>query len=267
MISSQDPKVSSAKPMLNLGTKRTKLQAPTQVALLCHESAQMVLDGELFPAGHSVTATCLLGGTNSTSEHALRWVNSSGGLLDMNRIRCRCDQGMKQGSGDTVAECLPCADGTYAPINALGTRIECRACPREGVNCNDGILKIFKDMWYDAKRVREGNAQGQIGLASTTKMYACAMRDACLIDRSAVPMTVKCHENHTGVMCASCYNRRVDCAREDKEGKLSEAEIAVCEAPGYFSRDSEWMFFAPIARHCIRCPAGEDAWASYVQLS
>ena len=69
-----------------------------------------------------------------------------------------------------------------------------------------------------------------------------------------------CHENHTGVLCARCYSRRADCGRAGSGG----ATRADCPPPTWFERGTDFMYFASIARHCMRCPAGEDAVASYI---
>jgi len=42
------------------------------------------------------------------------------------------------------------------------------------------------------------DAEGKVGISSTTTFYPCAMREACLINKSAMPEAVYCHENHTG---------------------------------------------------------------------
>ena len=152
--------------------------------------------------------------------------------MPFDKIACQCGKGFKQGTGKK-AKCVPCLDGTYAPLDAAGVRTECRACPRDGVSCNDGVLTIRDDYWYDAKGVRLPDAEGKIGLGPTTTLYQCTMRDACLVDRSAVPMTMYCDANHTGVMCARCYSRRADCGRSAHGGA---AEAQDCPAPAYFER-------------------------------
>ena len=228
--------------------------APTTVAIQCVGSARMISSGLIRDKDFNVIATCTVNGTN-----ALKWLNTSEDEFDFDSIKCQCEQGFKQGSGDLASECIQCLDGTYAPINIKRERDECRSCPREGVSCNDGILQIYPDFWYDASRVTIPDKEGRLGVGTSTTMYACAMRDACLVNKTKVPMTVACHENHTGVMCARCFSRRVDCGRQGS----GETE-ADCPAPGFFDREPEWMYFAPIARHCMRCPAGDDAIVSYI---
>ena len=239
--------VEDGKSVLNLKAK----QSPMQVTFQCDPAARMVVNETIKAFGFALGLHC---NVNGSKVKALQWLDIDEELVDFTRIKCQCGQGHKQGSGATVAECVPCPDGTYAPPNKAQERAECRACPREGVNCNGGILVIQDDYWYDAERA------ASFGIGSTTNMYPCTMRDACLVNTSAVPMAMGCHENHTGVMCSRCFSRHVDCGRESK----GEAQDASCAKPGYFSRDPEWMYFAPIARHCVRCPAGEDAFYSYI---
>ena len=242
--------------------------APMSVALKCNALARVVLDGSIRDAGLSIPLSCSVNGTNTS----LKWqvVDDAGGsandpaqsekAFDFARFRCQCGKGLKQGAGLQLADCVACLDGTYAPINQFLVRTECRACPRTGVSCNDGVLTIRPDYWYDAEVAnRKNDVTGEkFGLGPATNMYVCAKRDACLLNTSVAPMTVKCHENHTGVMCARCYHRHIDCARGDNNGGTT------CPEPGYFSRDAEWMFFASHARHCVRCPAGRDAAYNYV---
>ena len=38
----------------------------------------------------------------------------------------------------------------------------------------------------------------------------------------------------------------------------------MCVRPMYFERGDEYMYFAKIARHCFRCPAGSDAMYAYL---
>ena len=73
-------------------------------------------------------------------------------------------------------------------------------------------------------------------------------------------MTMMCHENHTGVLCARCYSRRADCGRAGSGG----AAESDCPPPTWFERGTDFMYFASIARHCMRCPAGDDAVLSYI---
>ena len=95
-------------------------------------------------------------------------------------------------------------------------------------------------------------------MRTSTKLYKCTDRGACLRNTTAIPMTVYCDENHTNVMCSRCYHRRVDCDRAVKAGGRT------CAPPAYFDRGEKWMYFAKIARHCERCPAGSAAHFSYV---
>jgi hypothetical protein len=202
--------------------------------------------------------------------------------VDISVLRCRCSAGFIQGTGTKSSECVDCRDGTYAPLNEWGARSECRACPREGVDCTDGKLTILKDFWYDvnsteefdlsvgsgARRRRLGalsrfDSEGKQGLRPTTQMYKCMQRDACLLDKRTVPMKVKCHENHTGVLCARCYHRKVDCGRTKPDGSPGYQS---CDSPSWLDgrgEDATWMYFAPLARHCTRCPSGKEAYVSY----
>jgi hypothetical protein len=224
-------------------------QAPTAVEFRCDPSAQMLRSGTLHPLGHALSAVCKL-------ADITKWVDAAGAEIDFDAIKCRCDRGFKQGTGDAIATCTPCLDGTYAPLNAEGVRDECRGCPLEGADCNGGVLALQKDVWYDA-----AHAATTFGIGPATRMYPCAMRDACLRNATAAPMTMHCHENHTSALCERCYHRRVDCGRGG--GGTGSADEATCPAPGYFERGAEWMFFAKIARHCVRCPAGDAAAVAY----
>ena len=176
---------------------------------------------------------------------------------------CQCAQGTIQGTGEAIDTCIACKDATYSPLNQHGGRVECRSCPREGATCGDGMLTILKDYWYDSVVAMTPDATGKLGIGPTTKMYKCAKRDACLVNRTAVPQIVRCHENHTGVMCAKCFSRHVECGRA---GSSLPGVVGVkdCKPPGYFQRGSDWMYFATIARHCVRCPAGSAAASAYV---
>ena len=235
-------------------------EAPLQVQYQCDPSARMLVEGIDKGVGFVITASCEL---QNLSHWFMRKDNSSSANSKVNfdQITCQCGAGSKQGEGDQVAECIPCLDGTYAPLNADLERAECRACPREGVHCNDGKLTILKDYWYDAERAARPNEDGESGLGPTTQLYRCAMRNACLLNKTVAPMTVRCHENHTGVMCARCYSRHVDCGRVDGAGGGQNSE---CAPPQYYDRGEEWMYFAPIARHCMRCPAGREAVSAYI---
>lgn len=153
--------------------------------------------------------------------------------------------------------CRACKDDTYAPLNECNERTECRVCPFEGVSCLGGVLQLDNDVWFNVAATNAYNIEGKRGIDATTTIYPCTMREACLLNASAIPMTMYCHENHTGVLCSRCYNRRVSCGRD-------AAVRGVCESPDFFQRDPQWMYFATIARHCVRCPAGEDAIYSYV---
>ena len=226
--------------------------APSVVALRCAETARMILNSTVHDFGFALETKCL-----ATGEFPLQWLGANQTVLDFTQIICQCGQGFKQGTGETSAECIACLDGTYAPLNNKQERYECRACPRLGVDCNDGILVILKDYWYDVARAAMVDSEGNLGVRTSTKMYPCAMREACLLDKTVVPMTVRCHENHTGVMCARCYHRNVDCGR----GSVKEKDM--CVRPMYFERGDEYMYFAKIARHCFRCPAGSDAMYAY----
>lgn len=68
------------------------------------------------------------------------------------RLECRCQQGFINVEDDRRAECQACEDGTYAPLLRGIRRVECRACPREGVSCQGGVLEIIDDWWYDVNK-------------------------------------------------------------------------------------------------------------------
>lgn len=226
-------------------------QAPIEVSFVCDPSASMIVGSSVHELGNALSVTCTV--------EDLAWKNASGALVDVSAVNCRCGQGYKQGVGEKVAECVACPDATYAPLDVRNRRAECRACPRSGVDCNGGVLVILKNYWYDTKAVDTPDAEGKLGLTSESRMYLCTKRNACLLDTSVAPMTVRCHENHTGPLCSRCYARHVDCGR----GTTGE-ESTECTAPGYFERGAEWMYFASIARHCVRCPAGSEAFSVYV---
>ena len=206
--------------------------APMTVLFTCDPSARMMINGTEQPPSFALRATCAIAGD-------LKWNDARGAVINFAATKCQCGRGFKQGGGAKVAECVACKDGTYAPLNVGGTRAECRACPREGVSCSGGVLVILKDFWYDAESVGRPDAEGKLGVGSTTAMYKCAMRDACLVDTDVIPAVVRCHENHTGIMCARCYSRRSDCDRSGDGAPRGD-----CVEPGYFDRTAAWMYFA-----------------------
>ena len=111
---------------------------------------------------------------------------------------------------------------------------------------------IRENWWYDVKLYDSQPALTR-GIAPTTEFYKCPHRDACLVAVDFVPQTMYCAENHTGIMCSSCYHRRTDC------GRGGMGRDGGCPGPTYFERGHEWMYFSIIARHCQRCPAGNQA--------
>ena len=232
-------------------------QAPMHVAFSCDASAQMLRNATVYEIGHSIDLHCDANG----GRNELNWVDiNRSSLVDFASIRCLCGQGFKQGEGELITECVACSDGTYAPLNAFGERTACRACPFDGVSCNDAILVIREDMWFDRIAAAQVDEAGNFGITSATKLYKCGMRDACILNKTAVPMTMYCDENHTSVMCERCHNRHVECGRV-------AGSMESCVQPGYFDRGREWMFFAKVARHCFRCPAGGDAAYAYAITS
>ena len=252
----------------------TELEAPYPAVrthtlrMHCDGNAEMLLDvsyngsaaGAVAIENNSIPLLC------ATVDQRPLW------NVDVAFVRCRCTDGFIQGSGAKSSECVDCRDGTYAPLNQWGARAECRACPREGVDCTGGTLTILKDFWYDVNGTQtflvDGvtssfDDEGKHGLLPTTKMYKCMQRDACLLDERVTPMQVRCHENHTGVLCARCYHRRHDCGRTNADGSPGYQD---CAQPGWLEGrglDIDWMYFATLARHCTRCPSGSQAYISY----
>ena len=234
----------------------------------CDGNAEMLLD----PSYNGSAAGAVAIENNSIPLQCATVDSRSSWNVDVAFVRCRCTDGFIQGSGAKSSECVGCRDGTYAPLNQWGSRAECRACPREGVDCTGGTLTILKDFWYDVNGTQtftvDGVAsrfdeEGKHGLLPTTKMYKCMQREACLIDESVTPMQVRCHENHTGVLCARCYHRRHDCGRTNADGSAGYQD---CAQPGWLEGrglDIDWMYFATLARHCTRCPSGSQAYISY----
>jgi hypothetical protein len=125
-------------------------QAPMTVTFRCVESARMVWNNTERDAAFALRLRCSIGG-NSSSIPDLEWVVASpdgaNAIAEFSQIKCQCGQGFKQGTGAKRAECVACIDGTYAPLNTRAERAECRACPREGVDCNGGVLVIYDDFW------------------------------------------------------------------------------------------------------------------------
>ena len=191
--------------------------------------------------------------TGDVNGGTQQWYNAE-------NTRCQCAQGMRRGDGERVGECIECSDNTYAPINARHERVECRACPREGVSCLGGKLTVWEDWWFEVPPTLKVNSEGRLGMQTDTALYKCADRNACLPNKTSVPMTMYCDENHTSVICARCYHRREDCDR----GVVASTKVGKCVPPTYFQRDKTWMYFAKIARHCQRCPAGSAANMSYL---
>ena len=220
--------------------------APSVFQLVCPADAVLLLNNgsRISPALIAPEVSCLTTGS---------WFTSVG----IDTIRCQCAKGSRIADVGQGTRCLPCPDDTFAPLNLQSERAECRTCPRKGVDCNNGVLRILPDFWYDTKKVLSADQEGKIGVRLDTQMYPCTARDACLVNSTAVPMTMYCAENHTGVLCARCFHRRVDCARTAGGNEK-------CIAPDYFDRGSEWMYFSNIARQCVRCPAGAEAATAYV---
>ena len=110
----------------------------------------MVWNNTERDAAFALRLRCSIGG-NSSSIPDLEWVVASpdgaNAIAEFSQIKCQCGQGFKQGTGAKRAECVACIDGTYAPLNTRAERAECRACPREGVDCNGGVLVIYDDFW------------------------------------------------------------------------------------------------------------------------
>ena len=168
------------------------------------------------------------------------------------KLECRCKQGYINVEDTRRSRCVQCEDNTYAPLLHGVRRVECRACPRDGVSCQGGVLKIKEDWWYDVKLYENRPALTR-GMGPSTELYKCPHREACLVASELVPETMYCDENHTGIMCSSCYHRRATCGRGGRGRDDS------CVGPDYFERGQEWMFFGVMARHCVRCPAGRQA--------
>jgi hypothetical protein len=172
-------------------------------------------------------------------------------------VRCQCHRGTRRGDGKKATLCVQCPDLTYAPLDARQERAECRACPREGVGCIGGVLDVLEDWWFEVPPTLVPDAELKLGMQAFTKLYKCSDREACLRNTTAIPMTMFCAENHTSVLCASCYHRHVSCAR------TPGWDAHQCVPPGYFQRGIEWMYFAKFARHCKRCAAGSAAYVNH----
>ena len=124
----------------------------------------------------------------------------------------------------------------------------------------DGKLTVLPDWWFDVPPTLQVDIEGRLGMRTDTKVYKCRARNACLPNKTAVPMTMYCDENHTSVMCSRCYHRREDCDR----GLVASSDVGMCKPPSYMQRSTEWMYFAKVARHCERCPSGSAANMSYL---
>ena len=144
-------------------------------------------------------------------------------------LECRCAQGFINVEDTRRGKCVPCSDGTYAPLLHGVRRVECRACPFEGVSCMDGVLRIKEDWWYDVKRYDALPALER-GLGSQTEFYKCPHRAACIVATDVVPQTMYCTENHTGVMCSVCYHRHREC------GRGGRGRDDACAPPRYLDR-------------------------------
>jgi hypothetical protein len=155
--------------------------AELDLRLVCDGNSEIVLpaDGSYdtkVVGGNALSLKCFINKT----EQAAKWD------VDVSKVRCRCRPGFKQGTGAKIAECIDCRDGTFAPLNDMGSRAECRACPREGVDCTEGRLTILKDFWYDVEATESFDVggvrglkfddEGKQGLRPTTKMYKCMQR-------------------------------------------------------------------------------------------
>ena len=191
------------------------------------------------------------------------------------RVECRCKRGFINVEDDRRAECVQCEDGTYTPLLHGIRRVECRVCPiSPGVSCNGGILAIKPSYWYDTKfydqtrATRRRRLQSvsrnlaltpeELGIGPLTQFVKCLHRDACLVTLD-VPPSIYCHENHTGMMCSRCYNRRTDCGRGDGQFRAGD-----CPVPAAHDRSDDWMYFGMVARHCVRCPSGPAVFTPYM---
>jgi hypothetical protein len=107
--------VEDGKSVLNLKAK----QSPMQVALQCDPAARMIVNGTIEAFGFALSLHC---NVNGSKVKALQWLDIDEELVDFTRIKCQCGKGHTQGSGATIAECVPCPDGTYAPLNKAQER-------------------------------------------------------------------------------------------------------------------------------------------------
>ena len=250
-----------------------KAEAPSTFLLGCAIDAQVLIVDTIDTSRYTVvkryspkmecdyvSKAWLMGDDEQQNAYRIGNTSTIKQWFDLKNMKCQCMQGRRRGDGDRVAECAECPDNTYAPINALHERVECRACPREGVTCTEGILTVWKDWWFDVPPTLLADGENRLGMKTDTSLYKCSDRLACLPNKTSVPMTMYCDENHTSVMCARCYHRREDCDR----GVIESSKVGTCVPPAYLQRGPEWMYFAKIARHCERCPSGKAANVSYI---
>jgi len=92
-----------------------------------------------------------------------------------------------------------CEEGYFA-FN--GT--ECVKCPKQGADCEDGLITLQPNFWYDP-------AHGELGAfwrrrqnspsELANNLYRCPVRGRCLVGDGGLP---RCLENHGGPLCSVC---------------------------------------------------------------
>ena len=94
---------------------------------------------------------------------------------------------------DQRAICTACPAGSHTHDRGA---IECWECPKEGVTCSDGVMKVKEGWWYES-------AKGKRKVESDTKMQECAGAGFCKIGSDGAS-AVECAKGYEGALCGGC---------------------------------------------------------------
>ena len=111
---------------------------------------------------------------------------------------CRpCQAGFER-SGYGSGACQRCPNLHYSTPGATN----CVQCPTEGVSCEQGILALKNDVWYDTSK-------GPI--SSDTVFHTCPMRGSCVraAPNGSSSIVVKCKTGYEGPLCNMCSDNRI----------------------------------------------------------
>lgn len=113
-------------------------------------------------------------------------------------VCARCSPGTIR--PNTSLTCTPCPSGFYANV----PRTRCVECPREGVECVEGVLVLLPGYWsaVTQQSVAQDAGGGVDGLevGPDTEFYKCPP-GACEVQEDG---TVECGGGRAGPLCAQC---------------------------------------------------------------